>query len=119
MTMNSPSCITSIAVACWRKLGRAGALLLALIAFVAWPGNVMAATTTALLTFSSFTNFTRTTENGATVLLSPELDAGLAWDELIISWNTATNVALIAEARGFTSSGPTRWFSLGKWSAEA
>lgn len=114
--MNSLSCITSIAAACWRRPGRAPGLLLALAVTVAGPARADASPTTALLTFSSFTNFTRTTENGATVLLSPELDAGLAWDELIVSWNATTNLTLVVEARGFTASGPIRWFTLGRWS---
>ncbi len=115
--MNSPSCIISIAAGCWRKPGRAFGFLAILVAAVVAPGEAFAAPpTAALLTFTNFTQFTRTTESGATVLLSPELTASLAWDELIVSWNAATNVTLVAEARGFTATGPTRWFTLGRWS---
>lgn len=115
--MNSPSCITSIAAGCWRKPGRSFGLLAALVAAVVAPVEAFASPpTTALLTFTNFAQFTRTTESGDTVLLSPELDAGLAWDELIVSWNTTTNMALVTEARAFTPAGPTRWFTLGRWS---
>ncbi|HTH46508.1 MAG TPA: hypothetical protein VMB21_03255, partial [Candidatus Limnocylindria bacterium] len=116
--MNFPSCITSIAAGCWRRPGLAPGLLLGLAVLLAGPATA-AEPTAALLTFSTFTNFTRTPEKGATVLLSPELEAGLAGDELILSWNATTNVALTAEARGCSTHGPTRWFTLGQWSGGA
>ncbi len=90
-----------------------------LAAVIACPGKARAsAPATALLTFSSFTNFTRTTAQDETVLLSPELEAGLAWDELIVSWNATmtTNGSLVCEARAVTTDGPTHWFTLGRWS---
>jgi hypothetical protein len=119
--MNFPSCITSIASGCWRKSGHAIGLGLLLAAAIAGPAQAQAAPTTALLTFSSFTNFTRTTRPDETVLLSPELAADLAWDELIVSWNAsmATNGSLVCEARALATDGPTRWFTLGHWSSGA
>jgi hypothetical protein len=40
------------------------------------------------------------------------------WDELVVSWNGGTNLALTIEAQaGFTNGITSRWYSLGAWSA--
>jgi hypothetical protein len=90
------------------------------LALLACPNGFAAAPgpTVALLTFASFTNFTRTTNAAETVLTSPALDPGLTWDELIVSWNAMTNVTLTVEARAQSDSEPARWFNLGRWSGD-
>lgn len=114
-----PSSIISTGAGCspsrdggWPLWLQAGALLAWGVVAQASPGR-----TTALLTFASFTNFSRTSTNGDILLTSPPRDPGFEWNELIASWNTTTNAKLTVEARAFHQSEATPWFALGKWSA--
>lgn len=56
---------------------------------------------------------------GDTVLTSPEIPARIGWDELIVSWNAETPVGtgLKIEARALYPDHPTKWFTMGLWSA--
>ena len=73
--------------------------------------------------FKSFSAFTRSrdTTTGATVLTSPQIQALIRWDELIVSWNaeTPTDTYLRIEARGIYPDHPTKWFTMGLWSADS
>ena len=64
-----------------------------------------------------FTRFTRQagTNPGEMVLLSPPIPAPVAWNELIVSWNTAPGDHLTVEARSLGPNGPTRFYTLGQW----
>jgi Peptidase_C39 like family len=117
--MNSRWFIISIAAGCWPSAARLRLVLSGALIALLWSHVTSAAPepATALLTFARFTNFTCTANAPETVLTSPELDAGFAWNELIVSWNCTTNVALTAEARAIAEPGPTRWFNMGRWSA--
>lgn len=50
-------------------------------------------------------------------LSSRRITVPARWNELIVSWNAATNVSLTLEARGWFGQRPTRWYPLGEWSA--
>ena len=52
--------------------------------------------------------------------LSPELDAEVAWDELVVSWNVdcAAGTGLVIEARALLAAGATPFYRLGKWSPD-
>jgi hypothetical protein len=71
-----------------------------------------------LLTLTNFTEFTRTSgaTSGEVTLTSPELAAGFAWNELIVSWNASTNVALSIAARPLRGA-ETTYYSLGDWTS--
>ncbi|MBL9172984.1 MAG: C39 family peptidase [Verrucomicrobiales bacterium] len=72
---------------------------------------------TRLISITNFSAFTRVLSTpGGVVLMSPELEAGIRWKELIVSWNAATNVALSLEARPVIPGGAT-FLSLGRWAS--
>ena len=65
-----------------------------------------------------FSNFTRSqNERGETVLVSPELNAGIPWNELIVSWNVMAPVGtyLEIEARAIAPGHLTKFYTLGYW----
>lgn len=53
--------------------------------------------------------------------MSPEMDAGIAWDELIASWNMRTQVeaGLKIEARPLYPNQTSRFYTMGLWSANS
>src|SRR5271170_4367703 len=68
---------------------------------------------------SDFSKFTRTeNKEGETVLLSPEINSVIPWNELIVSWNAdaPAGTFLKLEARAHVSGGATKYFELGHWS---
>ncbi|MFO1460561.1 MAG: C39 family peptidase [Verrucomicrobiota bacterium] len=70
-----------------------------------------------LLSITNFDSFSRVLANSeGLVLVSPELQPGFRWKELIVSWNAATNVSLSVEARPVISGGAT-FLSLGRWTS--
>ena len=58
-------------------------------------------------------------QRGETVLTSPEIVARINWDELIASWNAVTpdGAYLKIEARAIYPAGPTKYYTMGLWSA--
>jgi Peptidase_C39 like family len=77
--------------------------------------------------FSSFKgldNFSNcdvsTNANGETVLLSPQINAGMDWNELIVSWNAnaPTGTFLKVEAQAVTPSHATKFYAMGLWSPD-
>ncbi len=71
----------------------------------------------------SFSAFARSFDavTGDIVLTSPEMRAHTAWDELIVSWNAEVpaGAGLKIEARALYSDHPTKWFTMGLWSANS
>ena len=68
-----------------------------------------------------FSKFTRTqNENGETVMLSPEIQSRIAWNELIVSWNAAAPAGtfLKIEARANLPGHTTKFYTLGRWSLD-
>lgn len=68
-----------------------------------------------------FSKFTRTqNENGETVLLSPEIQSRIAWNELIVSWNAAAPAGtfLKIEVRANLPGHTTKFYTLGRWSLD-
>ena len=59
-------------------------------------------------------------QDGEIVLTSPEIDTGIQWDELIVSWNadTPSDTGLEIEARAIYPDRQTKWYGLGLWSSE-
>jgi hypothetical protein len=57
---------------------------------------------------------------GERVLTSPEICANIQWNELIASWNARTpNAAYLkVEARALYPTGPTKYYTMGLWSAD-
>ena len=103
----------------WRKL----ALLLATACLVlpAVTAHAFDARGGQFIGFSSFSAFTKApgARAGESVLTSPEIVARINWDELIASWNAETpNAAYLkVEARALYPAGPTKYFTMGLWSA--
>lgn len=58
---------------------------------------------------------------GRLILTSDEIDAGLDWDELVVSWNAAlpSEGGLRIEARGIYPDHTTKYYLLGLWSPVA
>jgi uncharacterized protein YvpB len=54
-------------------------------------------------------------------LLSPPFSAPIAWNELVISWNTAasSDMGLKVEARALYPEHATRWYTLGMWTLDS
>lgn len=70
-----------------------------------------------LLTITNFSAFSRVLANpDGLVLVSPDLEPGFRWKELIVSWNAATNVSLSVEARPVIPGGAA-FLSLGRWTS--
>jgi hypothetical protein len=99
-----------------------------LLALLLGTGLTQAATTNEpggrglqFLPFTAFTNFHHAAGSNAhlVVLTSPRLQARLRWDELILSWNArlSPTAGLHLEARAFHAERPTKWYTLGLWSA--
>lgn len=87
---------------------------------IAWlaGGTAVGAGEVRTLSLTRFDDFTQAAGNkpGEVVLLSPELASGFPWNELVVSWNVDTNVALRIEARPVLSA-ESRFYSLGDWAA--
>jgi hypothetical protein len=63
---------------------------------------------------------TETATNGNIVQLSPVINAPIAWNELVASWNTAPLAGtLTVEARGIYPGHETKFYTLGVWSSSA
>ena len=71
--------------------------------------------------FRSFSAFEQSpgARAGEIVLTSPEIVARINWDELIASWNAETpdGAYLKVEARAIYPAGPTKYYTMGLWSA--
>ena len=54
------------------------------------------------------------------VWLSPEIKSGIAWNELIVSWNAdaAAGTFLRVEATALSAGHPTKFYTLGHWSPD-
>lgn len=72
---------------------------------------------TRLLSITNFSAFSRVLANrDGLVLVSPDLEPGIPWKELIVSWNAATNVSLSVEVRPVIPGGAA-FLSLGRWTS--
>lgn len=73
---------------------------------------------TGIEDFSRFQ--TAAAPEGGMVLLSPELKAGLAWNELVVSWNAdaPTGTWVKVEARALQPGHATRFYTMGVWSPD-
>ena len=70
---------------------------------------------------TNFTDFSRSTDGqGEITLLSPVMDAGVDWNQLVVSWNAAAppGTYLKVAARALGHGVPTRFYSLGWWSPD-
>ncbi len=74
--------------------------------------------------FFWFTNFSTFTKSGSaeaqeTVLTSPEMEAQIRWDQLVASWDVDLQGtgALKVEVRAIYANHQTKYFVMGKWSA--
>ena len=71
--------------------------------------------------FKSFSAFRQSAGayRGEIVLTSPVIVARINWDELIASWNAVTpdGAYLKIEARAIYPAGPTKYYTMGLWSA--
>jgi hypothetical protein len=74
----------------------------------------------AITTFSTFKRSAGADRN-QTVLLSPELETSIHWDELVVSWNAAAppGTGLQIEARAIHPGWATKFYTLGYWSEGA
>jgi hypothetical protein len=73
------------------------------------------------LAVTNFSNFSKAqTANGETVLLSPEIKAPIAWNQLVLSWNAKPmpGTFLHIEARAIQPGHATKFFSWGQWSPD-
>jgi len=95
-----------------------GALILSMNAVAEIPESRGA----RFLAFDSFRKFKKLPGAAANerVLLSPEISAGIPWNELVVSWNVAAPAGtyLQFEARALGTNGATRFYRLGSWSVD-
>ena len=69
----------------------------------------------------SFSGFTRTSnEKGETVLLSPEVQSRIAWNQLIVSWNARATAGtfLKLEAAAISNGHQTKFYTIANWSPD-
>ena len=72
---------------------------------------------TRLISITNFSTFSRVLANpDGLVLVSPDLEPGFRWKELIVSWNASTNVSLSVEVRPVIPGGAA-FLSLGRWTS--
>jgi uncharacterized protein YvpB len=74
----------------------------------------------AFIRITNFAGFSRSagTLTNETVFTSPEMEAPIDWDELIVSWNVSPGVHLKVEARAIYPSHSTRYYTMGLWSED-
>lgn len=97
-------------------MNRALALIGTVIALAATSG--LSADQARLLTLTNFSGFQREIRGeNHLILTSPDLSPGFPWQELIVSWNASSNVALSVGARPVLSDG-TSFLSLCHWAAQ-
>lgn len=72
------------------------------------------------ISLTDFSGFTSNETNGALTLTSPEITTPIRWDELVVSWNAEapSGTFLKIEVRGIYSGQPTRFYTMGLWSAD-
>jgi hypothetical protein len=68
----------------------------------------------------NFSNFAVSTNaNGETVLLSPQIDAGMDWNELIVSWNAEARAGTFVKVEAqAVASRTTQFYTMGLWSPD-
>lgn len=74
----------------------------------------------SLRQFADFTSTVSTNANEA-VLLSPVIKAPIAWDQLVVSWDSeaAPDAWLKIEARGIYPDHETKYYTMGIWSKDS
>ncbi|MBU6402259.1 MAG: peptidase C39 family protein [Verrucomicrobia bacterium] len=98
--------------------------LTALLAGCAVPGRPAARRARQSRRFIGLTDFSnfqlsRDQASGAATLTSPEIDPRLGWTELVVSWNMrAADAGLRVEVRAIYPDHRTRYYILGRWSAD-
>jgi hypothetical protein len=68
-----------------------------------------------------FSKFSRSqNERGETILLSPEIESGIPWNELIVSWNAEAPAGtfLKVEASAVSDGRATKFYELAEWSLD-
>jgi uncharacterized protein YvpB len=70
--------------------------------------------------FTEFKSFERTQadKHAEIVLTSPEIDPGIGWDEMVVSWNAEPSSTLRIEAKSVYPDHDTKWYVMGLWSAD-
>ncbi|TAK94235.1 MAG: peptidase C39 family protein [Verrucomicrobia bacterium] len=72
--------------------------------------------------FKTFSSFKKSAgeQTNEVVLTSPEIRAGIPWDEIILSWNAdaPAGTYLKLEARAVYTNHSTRFYTMGLWSAD-
>jgi hypothetical protein len=68
--------------------------------------------------FSKFSRLPST--DGQTVLLSPPIQAGISWDQMVLSWNVTAPAGtfLRIEASAISAAHQTRFYDMGVWSPD-
>src|SRR5882724_3686987 len=66
----------------------------------------------SFVAFANFSDFTNTPGEapGETILTSPQINASVAWDELVASWNVPPGLWLKIEARGIYPNHATKYY---------
>ena len=72
----------------------------------------------ALILMDRFESATKATTPQGVEWTLPEVDPGIAWSELVVSWNADPATRLVISARSVSSAHTSDWFILGRWSAD-
>ena len=98
------------------RISRGRAVMCAVVAWLSSGIFCAAWADVRLLSITNFDSFSRVLANSeGLVLVSPELQPGFRWKELIVSWNAATNVSLSVEGAAVISGSDVS--SLGRWTS--
>jgi hypothetical protein len=70
--------------------------------------------------FTDFERFQKRPATNAVVLISPRIEAGFPWNELIASWNLRPKpgAGVTVEAKAIYPDRETKWYNLGNWTLE-
>lgn len=98
----------------------------ALIALLLFPMLLAAAEQTKdfrgaqFIGFDRFEKFELRDTNDTRVLLSPAIEPGIKWDQLVASWNFrgAPTNGIVIEAKAIYPSSESKWYMLAKWALE-
>ena len=104
------------------RSGKVGLSLLYLTFFALRPALALDLRGNHFIGFTNFSVFEKAqgSATNESVLTSPEISAGLSWDELVVSWNAdmPEGSFLKIEARVLYPEKPTKYFVMGLWSGD-
>lgn len=95
-------------------------LAFAMSVFPSFSAEKLSSRSSHFIGITDFSRFTQTTgdNSGETVLTSPEIEASIDWDNLVLSWNVKPAACVQVQARAIGPDWASRFYDLGHWSLD-